>query len=106
MPYDINPFKDELLCDVPPLELCDVLLGQPYMWKHHVLYESRPCSLIITMGGQLYKVPEVVLTTVATKQCHKVISHTTKFILFMIQLEGEQKDIMTTTASAQYLSIH
>jgi hypothetical protein len=32
--YGIKPFKDEVLCDVSPLEVCDVLLGQPYLWKH------------------------------------------------------------------------
>jgi hypothetical protein len=29
--YDIKPFKDEVLCDVSPLKVCDVLLGQPYL---------------------------------------------------------------------------
>jgi hypothetical protein len=48
--YDIKPFKDEVLCDVSPLEVYDVLLGQPYMWRHHVVYESRPCSIIVTLG--------------------------------------------------------
>jgi hypothetical protein len=33
--YDIQPFKEEVLCDVAPLDVCDVLLGQPYMWKRH-----------------------------------------------------------------------
>jgi hypothetical protein len=61
--YDINPFKDEVLCDVSPLEVCDVILGQPYMWKHHVVYESWPHSVIVTLGGHPYRVPEVVLTT-------------------------------------------
>jgi hypothetical protein len=50
LPYAINPFKDEVLCDVASLEFCDVLLGQPYIWKHHVVYESHPRSVIITLG--------------------------------------------------------
>jgi hypothetical protein len=29
--YGIQPFKYEVLCDVSPLDVCDVLLGQPYM---------------------------------------------------------------------------
>jgi hypothetical protein len=33
LPYDIKPFKDEVLCDISPLEVCDVILGQPYLWK-------------------------------------------------------------------------
>ena len=51
MSYDINPFKDEVLCDVSPLEVYDVLLGQPYMWRCHDVYESQPCGLIVTLVG-------------------------------------------------------
>ena len=41
LPYGIKPFKDEVLCDIAPLEFCDVILGQPYLWKHHVVDDSR-----------------------------------------------------------------
>jgi hypothetical protein len=33
LPYDIKPFKDDVLFDISPLEFRDVLLGQPYFWK-------------------------------------------------------------------------
>jgi hypothetical protein len=86
--YDIKPFKDEVLCDVSPLEVCDVFLGQPYMWKCHVVYESRPRSVIITLGDQLYRVPEAVPNTVVSlisvKQCRKVVSQTGRFFLCMV----------------------
>ena len=47
------------MCDIAPLEFSDVLLGQPYMWRYHVVYESRPRSVIITLGKGFYKIPEV-----------------------------------------------
>ena len=53
----MNPFQDELLCDMSPLEVCDVLLGQQYMWKRHVVYESLPRSVDVTSRGQLYHIP-------------------------------------------------
>jgi hypothetical protein len=78
LPYDIKPFKYEVLCDIDPLEVCDVLLGQPYLWKPHVVYESRPHNVIITLGRQLYRIPEVaphiVISLISAKQCSKVIS--------------------------------
>jgi hypothetical protein len=58
--YNINPFKYEALCDVAPLEFFDVLLGQPYLWKLHVVYESMPRSVIINLDRKLYRIPEVV----------------------------------------------
>jgi len=33
LPYNIKPFMDEVLCDVAPIEVCDVLLGKLYLWK-------------------------------------------------------------------------
>ena len=47
--YGIKPFKDEVLCDVAPLEFCDVILGQPYMQKCHDIYESQPHNVILTL---------------------------------------------------------
>jgi hypothetical protein len=67
MSYGINPFKDEVLCDVAPLEVCDVLFFQPYMWRNHDVYESRPRSVIVTLGDHPYKILEVFSTTVPTK---------------------------------------
>jgi hypothetical protein len=53
MSYDIKPFKAEVLCDIDPLEVCNVLLVQPYLWKRHVVYDSRPRSVIITLNRKL-----------------------------------------------------
>jgi hypothetical protein len=58
--YNIKPFKEEVFFDVSPLEFCDVFQRQPYMWKHHAVYESRPRSVIITLGDQFYRVLEAV----------------------------------------------
>jgi hypothetical protein len=103
--YDIQTFKDEVLYDFAPLNVCDVLLGQPYMWKHHAIDESRPRSVIITLGGHIYRILEVVPTTNPPKQCCKVVSHTRKFIFSTICSKGEQKDTAATTASDKAPSI-
>jgi hypothetical protein len=91
--YDIKPFKVKVLCDISPLKVCDVLLGQPYLWKHHVVYESRPRSVIITLNRNLYRILEVVppsvISLVSTKKCRKVISWIGKFFFFMIRSQNE-----------------
>jgi hypothetical protein len=85
--YGIKPFKDEVLCDVSPLEVCDVLLGQTYLWNH-VVYESRPHSVTITLDRKLYRIPEVVpsnsISLISAKKCRKVISQIEKFVYFVI----------------------
>ena len=107
--YGIKPFKDEVICDVAPLEVCDVILGQPYMWKRNAVYESRPRSVIITLGKKLYRIPETLHSTavslITAKQCRKVIFQRGKFVLFMVHSEGGQNIIETSTASTQNSSV-
>jgi hypothetical protein len=78
MPYAIKPFKDEVLCDVAPLEVSNVLLGQTYLLKCHAIYESRPHSVTITLGKQLYRIPKVVpkafISLISTKHYRKVVA--------------------------------
>jgi hypothetical protein len=73
------------------------------MWKRHAIYESRPHSVIVTLGGHLYRIPEVIPTIVPPKQCRKVVSHTTKFSFFTVCSKREQKN--TTATSVQAPSI-
>jgi hypothetical protein len=105
---DIKPFKDEVLCDVAPLKVCDVLLGQPYLWKCHVVYESRPHSVIITLNRKLYRIPEAVppsaISLISAKQCRKVISQMGKFVFFMIRSQNKRKIAATSRVSVADLS--
>jgi hypothetical protein len=64
-----------------------------------------PVVSLFTLGGHLYRIPEVVPTIVPPKKCRKVVSHTAKFSFFTICSKGEQKDTATTTASPQAPSI-
>jgi hypothetical protein len=109
LPYDIKPFIDEVLCDISPLEVCDVFLGQPYLWKHHVVYESRPHNVIITLVRQLYRIPEVASPTaislISAKKCSKVISQTKKFVFFVIHAHNKKKVVTTYVASTQSISL-
>jgi hypothetical protein len=106
--YDINPFKDELLCDVSPLEVCDFILGKPYLWKRHVVYEFRPHSVIITLNKKLYRIPKAVppsvIYLISAKQCRKFISEMGKFIFFMILSQNKRNIIDTSRVSAADLS--
>ena len=99
LPYGIKPLKDEVLCDVAPLEVCDVLLGQPYMWKRHDVYESRNRGVIVTLAGKIYQIPEIVAPNTVS-QGRKISSHTRKLFLFTIAFEGEHKITETSTPSA------
>jgi hypothetical protein len=106
--YAIKPFKDEVLCDVSPLKVCDVLLGQTYLWKHHFVYDSMPRRIINTFNGKLYRIPEVVppsaISLISSKKLRKVISQMGKFVFFMIHSQSERNITSTSRVSTVNLS--
>jgi hypothetical protein len=106
--YSIKLFKDEVLCDVSPLKVCDVILGQTYLWKFHALYESRPHSVIITLNKKLYRIleeiPSSFISLISAKQCWKVISQKVKFVFFVICSQNKRNIIATYKVSMADLS--
>ena len=101
LPYSIKPFTDEVLCDIAPLDVSDVLLGQPYLWKRHAVYESRPRAVIITLGNKMYRIleiaPPTTISLVTAKKCSKLISKTKKFVFLMIRPQGKKKTVAMTS---------
>jgi hypothetical protein len=93
---------------VSPLKFCNVILGQPYLWKCCVVYESRPQIFIITLNRKLYKIPEAVpprvIFLISSKQCRKVISQTGKYVFSVILSQSKKKIPSTSRASVSYLS--
>ena len=83
-----------------PLEICDVLLGQPYMWKRHAVDESWPHSVIVTLEGKLYRISKTVAPN-KVSQGRKISSHIIKLFLLTIASKGEHKIKETSTPFAQ-----
>jgi hypothetical protein len=92
---------DEVLCEIAPLDVFDVLLGQPYLWKRHAMYESRLHDVIITLGNTLYRISEIAppttISLVIAKQCCNLIRKTRKFVFLMIRPQGKKKTVATTS---------
>jgi hypothetical protein len=71
------------------------------------VYESRPRSVIITLGRQFYRIPEIALTTaiylIYAKQSSKVISQIGKFFFFVNCAHSKKKVVATSVTSTQSL---
>ena len=91
---------DEVMCDVAPLDVFHVLLGQPYLWERHVVYESMPHSIIITLGNKLYKIPDLVpplaISLITEKKHNKIISLNRKFVFITILPQGKKNIVAVT----------
>jgi len=48
--YFINPFEDEVQCDVELLSIVDAMFRKPYLWDRHGSYQSQPHKMIVKFG--------------------------------------------------------
>ena len=59
------------------------------------MYDSRPHVVIITLGNNLYRIPEVVLPLVISltiaKQHSKIVSQTRKSFFLTTRSQGKKK---------------
>ena len=65
------------------------------------MHDSQLRTVTITLGNNLYRIPEVPPPTaiylVTAKQCSKLISKTRKFFFLMICPQGKKKIVATTS---------
>ena len=77
--YFINPFEDEVICDVALIFVGDALLDKPYLWDRHGTYQSRPQKVIIKIENQWYVIleqqPTSTVAMTSSKQTKNLINH-------------------------------
>jgi hypothetical protein len=47
----MGEYKDEILCDVIPMDVCHVLLGRPWQYDQHVVHDGRMNTYTLEKDG-------------------------------------------------------
>jgi hypothetical protein len=45
-------YRDEVLCDVIPMDVCHVLLGRPWQYDRHVVHDGRMNTYTLEKDGE------------------------------------------------------
>ena len=73
MKFKIGSYQDEVLCDVIPMHICHMLLGRPWQFDRHDVYDGHANTYNLTKDGvkdklkPLQEMNEAVCS--ATKVC-------------------------------------
>jgi hypothetical protein len=49
--FKIGGYKDEILCDVIPMDVCHVLLGRPWQYDMNVIHDGRRNTYTLEKNG-------------------------------------------------------
>jgi hypothetical protein len=50
----IGGYKDEILCDVIPMDVCHILLGRPWQFDRNVIHDGRKNTYTLEKNGRMH----------------------------------------------------
>ena len=70
--FKIGAYRDEILCDVIPMDVCHILLGIPWQFDRNVIHDGRKNTYTLEKNGRTHvllpieenKVKEEVITSI------------------------------------------
>ncbi|XP_022640399.1 uncharacterized protein LOC106771275 [Vigna radiata var. radiata] len=64
----IGNFKDEVICDIVPMEACHVLLRRPWQFDHEIIHHGLTNTIIVHKGDKKFVLHPLTPTQVAKDQ--------------------------------------
>jgi hypothetical protein len=52
--FKIGGYKDEILCDVIPMDVCHLLLGRPWKYDRNVVHDGRKNTYTLEKNGRMH----------------------------------------------------
>lgn len=53
--FEIEKYKDKVLCDIFPMDACHLLLGCPWKYDVKVIHDGEKNSYVITKQGKKFQ---------------------------------------------------
>jgi len=88
--------------DVVPLDICSVILGNPYMWDRDGIYYRRLNKLRLVKDGKMFLASahksRKKLPLVTTGQVKHLVNASKMFILIMVKIGASSEVNLTLSA--------
>jgi hypothetical protein len=52
--FNIGGYRDEILCDVIPMDVCHILLGRPWQYDRNVVHDGRKKTYTLEMNSRTH----------------------------------------------------
>jgi hypothetical protein len=52
--FKIGGYRDEILCDVIPMDVCHLLLGSPWKYDRNVIHDGRKNTYTLEKNGRMH----------------------------------------------------
>ena len=99
-------YIDEVTCDVVPLDVCQVMLGSPYLFDRDGVLERRKQQYTFTKDGTKFVIraidtPHEGISLVTATQAKRMVNASRRFVLLMVRALEEKPSRLCLMALSQ-----
>jgi hypothetical protein len=92
--FKIGGYKDEILCDVIPMDVCHLLLGRPWKYDTNVVHDGRKNTYTLEKSGRMHMLLLIKNQKVKTEMSNTVLLMSGKEILKEVKKKEDTQFIM------------
>jgi hypothetical protein len=90
----IGGYKDEILCDVIPMDVCHLLLGRPWQYDRNVIHDGRKNTYTLEKNGRTHMLLPIKDKGVTIEANNTVLLMSGKELLKEIKKKEETQFVM------------
>jgi hypothetical protein len=92
--FKIGGYKDEILCDVIPMDVCHLLLGRPWKYDRNVIHDGRKKTYTLEKNGRTHMLLSIKNKEVKLEVSNTILLMSGKELLTEVKKKEESKFIV------------
>jgi hypothetical protein len=92
--FKIGGYKDEILCDVIPMDVCHLFLGRPWQYDRNVIHDGRKNTYTLDKNGRMHMLLPIKNQEVKTKMSNIVLLMSGKELLKEVKKKEDTQFIV------------
>jgi hypothetical protein len=92
--FKIGGYKDEILCDVIPMDVCHLLLGRPWKYDINVVHDGRKNTYTLEKNGRTHMLLPIKDKEVRAEANNTILLMSGKELLEEVKKEEEMQFVM------------
>jgi hypothetical protein len=92
--FKIGGYKDEILCDVIPMDVCHCFLGRPWKYERNVVHDGRKNTYTLEKNGRTHMLLPIKDKEVKTEVRNTILLMSGKELLDEVKKEGEMQFVV------------
>jgi hypothetical protein len=92
--FKIGGYRDEILCDVIPMDVCHVLLGRPWKYDRNVIHDGRKNTYTLEKNGRTHMLLPIEEKKVKEEANTSILLMSGKELLSEVKKEQEMQFVV------------